>query len=105
VSFDPIRSDPDIRPRDVAAPPTIRPVMLLTFDVVFDPAAVEFAVDSAAEAGAELLVTDGVPLPIGNPAAVALRTFGNAAVLRASARCGRDRSTNSASSRHSTTRC
>jgi hypothetical protein len=90
VSADPLRSDPDIRPRGVAAPPTIRPVMLLTFDVVFDPAAVEFAVESAAEAGAELLVTDGVPLPIGNPAAVALRSFGNAAVLRASEDVVRD---------------
>jgi hypothetical protein len=53
--------------------------------VAFDAAAITFALDTAAEAGAELLVTDGVPLPIGNPAAAALRNFGNHAVLEASA--------------------
>ena len=36
-------------------PPDLRPVMLLTFDVPFDPTAVEFAVETAAETGAEPL--------------------------------------------------
>lgn len=59
-----------------AAPPTVRPVMLLTLNVPFDPAATEFALDSAAETGAELYVCDGVAINTGNPAAAAARTFG-----------------------------
>lgn len=85
MNIDPARRDPNLEHSRAAAPPTVRPVMLLTFDVRFDPAAVTFALDTAAEAHAELLVTDGVPLPIGNPAAVALRGFGNRAVLESAA--------------------
>jgi universal stress protein family protein len=58
------------------APPSVRPVMLLTLNVPFDPAAVEFALESAAETGAELYVCDGVPINTSNPAAAASRTFG-----------------------------
>jgi hypothetical protein len=82
---DPVRRDPSLRPSRPVAPPTVRPVMLLTFDVRYDPAAVTFALDTAAEAKAELLVTDGVPLPIGNPAATALRGFGDRHVVESSA--------------------
>ena len=85
MSIDPARRDPSLGLSRPAAPPTVRPVMLLTFDVRFDPTAVTFAFDTAAEARAELLVTDGVPLPIGNPAATALRGFGNRAVLESAA--------------------
>ena len=53
----------------------IRPVMLLTFNVGFDREAVEFAVDSAVEAGAELWVCDAVPIAVGNPAVHSGRTF------------------------------
>lgn len=59
-----------------AASPNVRPVMLLTLDVPFDPAATEFALESAAETGAELYVCDGVPINTSNPAAAASRTFG-----------------------------
>jgi nucleotide-binding universal stress UspA family protein len=57
-------------------PPTVRPVMLLTFDVPFDRTAVVFAVESAAETGAELYICDGIPVATGNPAVAASRTFG-----------------------------
>jgi hypothetical protein len=55
----------------------VRPVMLLTLDVPFDRAAATFAVESAAETGAELYVCDGVPVSTGTPAVPAARTFGN----------------------------
>lgn len=66
------------------SPASIRPVMLLTFDVPFDRAAVAFAVETAAETGAELYVCDGVPVPTGNPAVVAARSFGTSETRRAS---------------------
>ena len=68
-----------------AGPPSVRPVMLLTFDVPFDRAAVVFAVDSAAETGAELFICDGIPVPTGNPAVAASRTFGTSETREASA--------------------
>jgi hypothetical protein len=58
------------------SPAKVRPVMLLTFDVPFDHHAVDFAVETAAETGAELYICDGVPVPTGNPAVAASRTFG-----------------------------
>ena len=58
------------------APSAVRPVMLLTFDVPFDRTAVAFAVESAAETGAELYICDGIPVPTGNPAVAGARTFG-----------------------------
>ncbi|MGH3016140.1 MAG: universal stress protein [Gaiellaceae bacterium] len=62
----------------------VRPVMLLTFDVPFDRAAVAFAVDTAAETGAELYVCDGVPVATGNPAVAAARSFGTSETRRES---------------------
>ena len=58
------------------SPTKVRPVMLLTFDVPFDRVAVAFAVETAAETGAELYICDGVPVATGNPAVAASRTFG-----------------------------
>jgi Universal stress protein family len=66
------------------SPARIRPVMLLTFDVPFDTDAVDFAVETAAETGAELYICDGVPVPTGNPAVAAARTFGTAETREAS---------------------
>lgn len=54
----------------------VRPVMLLTLDVPFDDDAVRFAIETAAETGAELLVCDAVPIAMGNPATCAMRSFG-----------------------------
>jgi Universal stress protein family len=65
-------------------PPGVRPVMLLTFDVPFDRTAVAFAVESAAETGAELYICDGIPVPTGNPAVAAARTFGTSETRKAS---------------------
>jgi len=65
-------------------PPGVRPVMLLTFDVPFERTAVDFAVESAAETGAELYICDGVPVPTGNPAVVGARTFGTSETRKAS---------------------
>ena len=67
---------PDTPERVAADPPSVRPVMLLTFDVPFEREAAEFAVESAAETGAELYVCDGIPLAVGNPLAPPSRTFG-----------------------------
>jgi hypothetical protein len=39
-----------------------RPVMLLTLNVPFDEAAVEFAIETAAATGAELWICDAIPL-------------------------------------------
>ena len=69
------RDCPEAPALRAADPPSVRPVMLLTFDVPFDRAAAAFAVESAAEAGAELYVCDGVPVSMGNPVGAA-RTFG-----------------------------
>jgi Universal stress protein family len=65
-------------------PARVRPVMLLTFDVPFDRTAVVFAVETAAETGAELYICDGVPVPTGNPAVVGARTFGTSETRKAS---------------------
>lgn len=55
---------------------SVRPVMLLTFNVPFDDSAVEFAVETAAETGSVLYVCDAVPVALGNPASHGLRSFG-----------------------------
>ncbi|MGH3035968.1 MAG: universal stress protein [Gaiellaceae bacterium] len=68
----------------------VRPVMLLTFDVPFDAEAVAFAVESAAETGAELYVCDGVPVPTANPAVAASRTFGTSETRAASEAVARE---------------
>jgi hypothetical protein len=57
-----------------------RPVLLLTFDVPYDDAAVTFAFETAAEAGAELLIADIVPA-MRVPAVGNIRTFGDPYVV------------------------
>jgi hypothetical protein len=63
-------------PRAIARGARVPPVMLLTFDVPFDSVAVAFAIDTAAEAGAELFVCDGIPVGP-NPIVGRYRTFGS----------------------------
>ena len=85
---------PEVASPLAQSPAKVRPVMLLTFDVPFDHHAVDFAVETAAETGAELYICDGVPVPTGNPAVVASRTFGTSETRQASdevAREARDR--------------
>ncbi len=55
----------------------VRPVMLLTLNTPMDPSAVAFAIDTAVETGAELLVCDAVPLAVGQPTSSAVRSFGD----------------------------
>lgn len=58
---------------DRAAPPhagpaarNVRPVMLLTLNVELEEPAITFAIDSAAESGAELYICDAIPLEYRN---------------------------------------
>jgi hypothetical protein len=44
----------------------VHPIMLLTLNVPFDASAVEFAIDAAAETGAELWICDAIPLEYRN---------------------------------------
>jgi len=81
---------PDASSLAPAGPQTVRPVMLLTFDVPFDRTAVAFAVESAAETGAELYICDGVPVPTANPAVAASRTFGTSETRADSAAVARE---------------
>jgi nucleotide-binding universal stress UspA family protein len=59
--------------RDRPAPPAaaaptrnVRPVMLLTLNVELEEPAIAFAIDSAAETGAELYICDAIPLEYRN---------------------------------------
>ncbi len=45
---------------------SVRPVMLLTLNVELEEPAIAFAIDSAAEAGAELYICDAIPLEFRN---------------------------------------
>jgi nucleotide-binding universal stress UspA family protein len=57
------------RPAPPAAGPAarnVRPVMLLTLNVELEEPAIAFAIDSAAEAGAELYICDAIPLEYRN---------------------------------------
>jgi nucleotide-binding universal stress UspA family protein len=58
---------------DRAAPPpaaavaqSVRPVMLLTLNVELEEPAIEFAIDSAGQTGAELWICDAIPLEYRN---------------------------------------
>ena len=42
-----------------------RPVMLVTFDVPFEPAATEIAVDAAVESGQPLIIVNAAEVPLG----------------------------------------
>jgi nucleotide-binding universal stress UspA family protein len=80
---------PEAPPREAARRPRVRPVMLLTFDVPFDERAVAFAIDTAAETGAELYLCDGIPLAP-NPLLGTPRTFGSAEARAATAEVARE---------------
>lgn len=67
---------PQAESRLPQGPTKVRPVMLLTFDVPFDETAAAFAVETAAETGAELYVCDGIPVAP-NPFLGTPRTFGS----------------------------
>jgi nucleotide-binding universal stress UspA family protein len=45
---------------------SVRPVMLLTLNVELEEPAIEFAIDSAAQTGAELYLCDAIPLEYRN---------------------------------------
>ena len=45
---------------------SVRPVMLLTLNVELEEPAIEFAIDSAGQAGAELWICDAIPLEYRN---------------------------------------
>lgn len=58
----------------------IRPVLLLTFDVVYADTAVEFAFETAAETQADLMLADIVPA-MNVPAPGNVRSFGDPFVI------------------------
>lgn len=58
-----------------SAPPSVRPVLLLTLNVPFDDAAVDFAIETAATTGAELWICDAIPLGFENYAGHAARQY------------------------------
>lgn len=72
----------------------VRPVMLVTLNVPFDPAAVAFALDTAAETGAELYICDAIPLEYRNYVGHVARQYAeqhNRRYLDEVARAARDR--------------
>lgn len=57
---------------DIPTVSSSRPVMLVTFDVPFEPAATVFAVDTAVESGQRLIVVNVAEVPLG-PISLAMR--------------------------------
>lgn len=53
-------------PRAAPVARSVRPVMLLTLNVELEEAAIAFAIDSAAQTGAELYICDAIPLEYRN---------------------------------------
>jgi nucleotide-binding universal stress UspA family protein len=53
-------------PRAAPVAQSVRPVMLLTLNVELEEPAIEFAIDSAAQTGAELYLCDAIPLEYRN---------------------------------------
>jgi len=49
-----------------------RPVMLVTFDVPFEPAATELAIDAAVESGQRLIIVNAAEVPLG-PISLAMK--------------------------------
>jgi len=62
-------------PGEIAVARDVRPVMLLTLNVPFEEPAVEFAIDTAAETGAELYVCDAIPMGFENYVGHVARQF------------------------------
>ncbi len=63
-------------PGGVEVAQDVKPVMLLTVNVPFDKVAVDFAVETAVQTGAELFICTAVPVALGNPASHVARSFG-----------------------------
>jgi nucleotide-binding universal stress UspA family protein len=85
--------DPAAPPSAESAPRNVRPVMLLTLNVELEEPAIAFAIDSAAEAGAELYICDAIPLEYRNYVGHAARQYAeqmNRKHLDAVARRARD---------------
>jgi nucleotide-binding universal stress UspA family protein len=85
--------DPAAPPSAESAPRNARPVMLLTLNVELEEPAIAFAIDSAAEAGAELYICDAIPLEYRNYVGHAARKYAeqmNRKHLDAVARRARD---------------
>jgi nucleotide-binding universal stress UspA family protein len=53
-------------PQEAPVAQSVRPVMLLTLNVELEEPAIEFAIDSAGQAGAELWICDAIPLEYRN---------------------------------------
>ena len=53
-------------PRASPVAQSVRPVMLLTLNVELEEPAIKFAIDSAAQTGAELYICDAIPLEYRN---------------------------------------
>jgi nucleotide-binding universal stress UspA family protein len=53
-------------PRAAPVAASVRPVMLLTLNVELEEPAIAFAIDSAAQTGAELYICDAIPLEYRN---------------------------------------
>jgi len=66
-------------PARLDAPPAtaVRPVLLATLDLPFAAEAIAFAIETAVETRAELLVVDVIPVRIGNPSSALTRTLGD----------------------------
>jgi nucleotide-binding universal stress UspA family protein len=73
---------------------SVRPVMLLTLNVELEEPAIEFAIDSAGQAGAELWICDAIPLEYRNYVGHVARQYSEQRIrkhLDAVARRARDR--------------
>ena len=57
---------------DIPAVSASRPVMLVTFDVPFEPEATELAVDAAVESGQRLIIVNVAEVPLG-PISLAMK--------------------------------
>ena len=58
--------DRPVPPRAAPVARDVRPVMLLTLNVELEERAIAFAIESAAQAGAELYICDAIPLEYRN---------------------------------------
>jgi nucleotide-binding universal stress UspA family protein len=81
-------------PPEAAVAQSVRPVMLLTLNVELEEPAIEFAIDSAGQTGAELWICDAIPLEYRNYVGHVARQYAEQIIrkhLDAVARRARDR--------------
>jgi hypothetical protein len=62
-------------PGEIAVAHAVRPVMLVTLNVPFEEPAVVFAIETAAETGAELYICDAIPMGFENYVGHVARQF------------------------------